>query len=330
MKTYLITGGAGFIGSHLSDLYLERGDAVIVVDNLITGNVENVRHNFDNPRFRMIIDTVVNRKTMEPLVREADAVIHLAAPVGVKLIMERPVHALLDNVRGTDVVLELCNKYRKRVFVASSSEVYGRNQEFLTNGHDDRLAETAMRVMGSTKNHRWAYANTKSFDEFLAFAYGKEYGLPVVVGRYFNTVGPRQTGQYGMVVPNFVKSALRNDPIHIYGDGTQTRCFAYVSDVVYATATLMETDNALGEAFNIGGLEEISIADLAKKIVAMTESGSEIKYIDYTTAYGDGFEDMLRRTPNIDRLRKTIGYEPKFTLDQILSGIIDFHKNKGL
>jgi UDP-glucose 4-epimerase len=242
--------------------------------------------------------------------------------------MEHPVHTLLDNVRGTDVVLELCNKYRKKVLVASTSEVYGRNLEFgSVNANGDRLNEESLRVMGSTKNHRWAYANTKAFDEFLSFAYRKEYGLPVVVVRFFNTVGPRQTGQYGMVIPNFVKSALRNDPIHIYGTGDQSRCFAHIYDVVWASTKLLETEAAYGDVFNIGGEEEITIVDLAKQIIKMTNSKSELKSIDYKSAYGDGFEDMMKRTPDLAKITALIGYQPKNTLEKILKDIIDFHKN---
>jgi UDP-glucose 4-epimerase len=221
------------------------------------------------------------------------------------------------------VVLELCNKYRKRVLVASTSEVYGRNLE-ITNSHD-RLGEEALRVMGSTRNHRWAYANTKSFDEFLAFAYRKEYGLPVIIVRFFNTVGPRQTGQYGMVIPNFVCSALKNEPITIYGPGTQSRCFAHVLDVVRATTLLMATEAAYGDVFNVGSEEEITIFDLAKKIVAMTGSRSEIRRIDYLAAYGEGFEDMMKRTPDLGKIKKLIGYQPHYFLDLLLQDIIKYH-----
>jgi UDP-glucose 4-epimerase len=322
----LITGGAGFIGSHLVDHYLEGGADVTVIDNIRTGKVENVRHNFDNPRFTFIIDTVLNRGTMETLISTTDMVLHLAAPVGVKFIMDHPVHTLLDNVRGTDVVLELCNKYRKRVLVASTSEVYGRNLE-VTKKHE-HLDEEALRVFGSTRNHRWAYANTKSFDEFLAFAYLKEYGLPVVIVRFFNTVGPRQTGEYGMVIPNFVDAALKNEPIHIYGPGTQSRCFAHVADVVRATTQLMATPAAFGDVFNVGADEEISIIDLAKKIIKMTDSKSEIRSIDYFAAYGEGFEDMQRRTPNLGKIKKLLGYAPQYSLDKLLADIIRYHREK--
>jgi UDP-glucose 4-epimerase len=324
----LITGGAGFIGSHLVDFYLNGGHKVTAIDNLMTGKIDNVRHQFDNTNFKLIIDTVLNKAIMEELIRDADRVLHMAAPVGVKFIMDHPVHTLLDNVRGTDVVLELCNKYRKKVLVASTSEVYGRNLEFGVNQGEERLHEESLRVMGSTKNHRWAYANTKAFDEFLSFAYRKEYGLPVVVVRFFNTVGPRQTGQYGMVIPNFVKSALNNERIHIYGTGDQSRCFAHITDVVWATTKLLETEAAYGDVFNIGGEEEVTMLELAKMIVKMTQSTSEIKYLDYQSAYGDGFEDMMKRTPDLGRISKLIGYVPKNTLEDILQDIIAYHKSK--
>ncbi len=322
----IITGGAGFIGSHLVDCYLNGGHKVIAIDNLITGKIDNVRHQFDNANFKLIIDTILNKALMEELIKEADRVLHMAAPVGVKFIMDHPVHTLLDNVRGTDVVLELCNKYRKRVLVASTSEVYGRNLEFGINENGERLSEESLRVMGSTKNHRWAYANTKSFDEFLSFAYRKEYGLPVIVARFFNTVGPRQTGQYGMVIPNFVKNALSNDSIHIYGTGDQSRCFAHISDVVWAITKLLETEEAYGDVFNIGGEEEVTIIELANQIVKMTGSASEIKFIDYKSAYGDGFEDMMKRTPDLGKIKKLIRYAPKNSLENILQDIIIYHK----
>ena len=323
----LVTGGAGFIGSHLVDFLIGQGNNVTVIDNIITGRIENLRHHFDNPRFKLIIDTVLNRKTMEELIAVNEHVYNLAAPVGVKFIMNHPVHTLLDNVRGIDVVLELCNKYRRKVLVASTSEVYGRNLEFLNNGANDRLCEESYRVMGSTKNHRWAYANTKALDEFLAFAYMKEFGLPVVIARFFNTIGPRQIGEYGMVVPNFIQSALKNDPIHIYGTGDQTRCFAFIKDVIRAITKLMDTPAAFGEVYNIGGTEEISILDLAKKVVELAGSKSEIRFMDYQTAYGDGFEDMMKRTPDTAKLRKAIGFAPEYSLENMLIEIVEHFRN---
>lgn len=324
----LITGGAGFIGSHLVDYYLALKAKVVVIDNLITGRVENLRHELDNPNLRFIIDSVLNKKTMEELISESDLVYHLAAPVGVKFIMNHPVHTLLDNMRGIDVVLELCNKYRKKVLVASSSEVYGRNLDYLTKAKHGKLDEDAYRVMGSTKSHRWAYANTKAFDEFLAFAYKKEFGLPVILVRFFNTIGPRQTGEYGMVVPSFVKSALNNDYINIYGSGEQTRAFLYIKDAIRAITELMNTPAAYGDVYNLGGQEEISILDLANKIIAFTKSKSKIKYLDYKTAYGEGFEDMMRRTPDITKLKKTINFTPCYNLEKMLKEIIEVTKRE--
>ncbi len=323
----LVTGGSGFIGSHIVDHYMEKDAYVSVIDNMTTGKVENLRKYLDNPKFKLIIDTILNKSIMEDLIRDVDIVYHMAAPVGVKYIMDHPVHTLLDNVRGTDVVLELCNKYRKKVIVASSSEVYGRNLEFLKN-ENNTLNEDAFRLMGSTKNHRWAYANTKAFDEFLSFAYLKEFGLPVIVVRFFNTIGPRQVSQYGMVVPNFIKKALRNEPIHIYGSGKQTRCFAHVDDVVTSLTKLMDTPKAFGDVYNIGGTEEISMIDMANKIIKLTGSKSEIKYIDYKAAYGEGFEDMMRRTPNTEKLSNTINYTPKYSLNKMITELIEYHKNK--
>jgi len=324
----LVTGGAGFIGSHVVDYYLSQKTDITVVDNLVTGRIENLRHNLDNPQLKFVMDSILNRQTMEPLIAEADLVYNLAAPVGVKFIMNHPVHTLLDNVRGIDCVLEYCNKYRKKVLVASSSEVYGRNLEFSTKGKSSLLNEDSVRVMGATSNHRWAYANTKAFDEFLALAYKKEFGLPVVVVRFFNIIGPRQTGDFGMVVPSFIKKALNNDSIEIYGTGTQTRTFFYVKDAISAMVGLMNLPAAYGEVYNIGGSDEISIIDLAKKVIQLTKSKSKIKVIDYKTAYGDGFEDMLRRTPDTAKLKKTINFTQYYHLDKMLLEIIQSVKKQ--
>lgn len=258
---------------------------------------------------------------MEDLIRETDHVYHLAAPVGVKYIMEHPVLTILDNVRGADVVMGLCNKYRKKILLASTSEVYGRNLDILGN-ENSRLGEEDFRLKGSTKNHRWAYANTKSMDEFLAFAYYKEFQMPVVVARFFNTVGPRQTGQYGMVVPNFVKKALEGKPITIYGNGKQSRSFLHVHDALEAVMALMETPEAVGDVFNVGHGDEITINKLAERVKERTGSSSDIEYVDYKTAYGEGFEDMMRRTPNIAKINGLIGWSPKNNLNQILDDII--------
>lgn len=325
----LVTGGAGFIGSNLIDFLMSKNNHVSAIDNITTGRIENLKHLLDNPHFKLIIDTVLNKKTMEELISESDMVYHLAAPVGVKYIMDHPVHTLLDNVRGIDVVLELCNKYRKKVLIASTSEVYGRNLEFLNNNNENNtLGEDAFRLMGSTKNHRWAYANTKALDEFLAFAYMKEFGLPVIPIRFFNTIGPRQIGAYGMVVPAFIRRALRNETIHVYGSGQQSRCFIHVEDAVSAITKLMNTAAAFGDVYNVGGTEEITMVDLAKLIIEITGSSSEIKFMEYKEAYGDGFEDMMRRTPNLEKLKKTIKFVPKYSLKEIILNLVEYHKNE--
>lgn len=314
----LITGSSGFIGSHLLDHYISKGVDVVGVDNFSTGQLSNIQHHFDNPLFTSVCCDVSDRDMMKEQIKGCDMVFHLAAPVGVKLVMEKPVHTLLDNMRGIDVVLDLCNTYRKKVFIASTSEVYGKNLDFLDG---KSLNEDSYRVMGSTKVHRWAYANTKAYDELLAFAYHKEYGLPVVVGRFFNTVGPRQVGNYGMVIPRFFGWAWLNSDIKIYGDGNQTRCFLDVSDAVSAVVKLMETKNACGDVFNIGNTEEVSMTDLARKIIELTKSKSNIEYVPYKDVYGDGFEDMMKRTPDISKIEKLIGWKPKHNLNLILKRI---------
>lgn len=318
MKT-LITGGAGFIGSHLAERLLDMGYEVFVIDNLWTGRLSNVAHLNENPNFHLIVDTILNESVMNELIFKVDQIYHLAAAVGVKIIMDHPVETLEVNVRGTEVVLRLANRFKKKVFIASSSEIYGKHK-------DHKLREEDNRVMGSVKKRRWAYACSKTLDEFLALAYYDEKKLPVVIGRLFNTVGPRQTGQYGMVVPNFVQSALLGKPIVVYGDGNQTRSFAHVSDVVGAIIRLMEIPEAEGEVFNIGNDEEITINELALKVKQMTNSSSPIEHISYELAYGPGFEDMERRCPDITKLKQTIGYEPRYNIDMIIQSVIDYFK----
>ncbi len=315
----LITGGAGFIGSHLAEELLGRGDEVFIIDNLSTGRLDNLSRLRDNARLHFTADNIRNEAVMEELMARCQQVYHLAAAVGVKLIMERPVETIKTNVMGTEVVLSLANKFRRKVLIASSSEVYGKH-----NLHS--LREDDNRVMGSVKRHRWAYANTKTLDEFLALAYAKEKGLPVVVVRVFNTVGPRQTGQYGMVVPNFVQRALAGEAILVYGDGNQTRCFAYVGDVVRGMVGLMNNPAAEGDIFNIGNDQEISILALAQKVKELTGSSSPIKHISYEEAYGEGFEDMERRVPNLDKISSTIGYRPEVDLDETLRRIIEYFR----
>ena len=317
----LITGGAGFIGSHLSDAYLKRGDEVYVIDDLSTGRIENIQHLKGQPRFRYTIDTVHNHPLTAELVDQADVVFHLAAAVGVKLIVESPVRTIETNVRGTEVVLSIANKKKKKVLLASTSEVYGLST-------DVPFREDGNLVMGATTKGRWSYACSKAIDEFLALAYWREKKLPTIVVRLFNTVGPRQTGQYGMVIPTFVKQALAGRPITVYGDGKQSRCFGYVGDVVGALIKLMDHKDAVGNVFNIGSNEEISILQLAQRIKELTQSDSEIVFVPYDEAYEEGFEDMPRRIPDISKVRNLVGFEPKMTLDGILQSVIDFQSGR--
>lgn len=314
----LITGGAGFVGSHLSDAYIARGDEVFIIDDLSTGSIENIQHLKGNSRFHYTIDTVENRPVLAELVDRCDVIFHLAAAVGVKLIVESPVRTIETNVRGTETVLHLANKKKKKVLVASTSEVYGLSDQV-------PFREDGPLVMGATTKGRWSYACSKAIDEFLALAYWREKKLPTIVVRLFNTVGPRQTGQYGMVIPNFVKQALAGRPITVYGDGQQTRCFGYVGNVVTALVKLMDTPEAVGQVFNIGSTQEISILQLAERIKDMTASKSEIVFVPYTEAYEEGFEDMPRRVPSVEKLDALIGYKPQTTLDEILQSVIDFH-----
>jgi UDP-glucose 4-epimerase len=317
----LLTGGAGFIGSHLATELLGRGQEVLVLDDLSTGRLENLRHIQSNSGLHLKEGSILDIEVLEPLVQECDEVYHLAAAVGVRLVMEKPVETIMTNVRGAENILEVCRKHSKKIFIASTSEIYGKNKNGPLSEDDDR-------ILGSTKKHRWAYANTKTLDEFMAFAYHQAYGLPIVIARLFNTVGPRQTGRYGMVIPNFVRSALDNKPINVYGTGDQTRCFAHVSDVIQGLVGLMEHPEAVGDVFNVGNSEETSIADVARRVKAMTGSSSEIRYIPYEEAYGEGFEDMERRVPNLAKIKDLIGYEPQSKLDDILTSVIEyFRKN---
>jgi UDP-glucose 4-epimerase len=310
----LITGGAGFIGSHLADKLLGDGHDITVIDNLSTGRYQNVAHLEDHEQFHLIIDSVLNERLMEELIRETDRVYHMASAVGVRLIMERPVQTIETIFRGTDVVLGFCSRYRKRVLIPSTSEVYGKGISVPFNEEDDLLT-------GATDKHRWAYACAKTLDEFLALAHWKETRLPVVVVRLFNTVGPRQTGQYGMVVPRFVQAALRNEPVEIHGDGTQARCFVHVLDVVEALVRLLEEPNCYGEVINLGSDEEVTIKELAERAIELSKSKSEIRYIPYEQVYGDGFEDMRRRVPGLDKARRLIGFRPTRTLNDIINDV---------
>jgi UDP-glucose 4-epimerase len=312
----LITGGAGFIGSHLAEALLERGDEVYVLDDLSTGTIDNIEHLKGARGFRYTIDTVMNEPATAEQVDRVDTVVHLAAAVGVRLIVESPVHTIETNVHGTETVLKLANKKKKRVLLASTSEVYGKSVEF-------PFREDSDLVMGPPTKGRWSYACSKAIDEFLALAYYKEKKLPVTVVRLFNTVGPRQTGRYGMVVPNFARQALAGAPITVHGDGSQRRCFTDVSDVVRALLGLIDHPGAVGEVFNVGSQQEIAILELAKKVKEKTKSASEIVFVPYEKAYEEGFEDMPRRIPDTSKIEKLLGFRPTVSLDRILERVIE-------
>jgi len=315
----LITGGAGFIGSHLTEKLLEMDHEVFVIDNLWTGKLANLSGIRNAKRLHLVVDTILNESVMNELTFKVDHIYHLAAAVGVKNIMDHPVETLDINVKGTETVLRLANRFKKKVLISSTSEIYGKHVEH-------SLREDDNRVMGTVKKRRWAYACSKTLDEFLALAYHDEKKLPVVIARLFNTVGPRQTGQYGMVLPNFVQSALLGKPISVFGDGTQSRSFTHVQDVIDALVKLMAEPKAEGDVFNVGNDHEVTIKDLAQKVKEMTGSKSEIEYVPYEKAYGPGFEDMERRCPNIEKVRKLIGFEPKHGLEAIIQSVIDYFK----
>lgn len=315
MATHLITGGAGFIGSHLADFLLERGERVVVLDNLSTGRYGNIAHLEGTPGFQCYIEDVRHEPLLDELVRHSDRVYHLAASVGVRLIIEKPTESLINNIVGTERVLRCASRYRKPVLITSTSEVYGKSGKAVFAEDDDR-------VMGPTDKSRWAYANAKATDEFLAMAYHRETGLPVVLARLFNTVGPRQTGEYGMVIPRFVAQALRGQPLTVHGDGSQTRCFCHVRDVVPALVALLAHPGAHGGVFNVGSDKEVSIKDLAGRVVLLAGSKSPIQFIPYEEAYPEGFEDMQRRVPDVSRIHALIGFKPVLTLDDILSDLI--------
>lgn len=310
-QQYLVTGGAGFIGSHLSDALLARGDEVVVLDNLATGRLVNLDRAMSSDRFRFVQGSVLDELAVDELVRSCDVVVHLAAAVGVKLIVEQRLRSLTTNIRGSENLIEAAHRYRRKILLASSSEIYGKNPAC-------PLSETADRVLGSPTVARWAYSTAKAVDEILAYAYHEERGLPTVVVRLFNTVGPRQSPAYGMVIPRLVRQALAGTPLTVFGDGTQTRCFCHVTDVVAALLALVDRDDAVGEVFNVGAHEEISMADLAERIIAASASASAIALVPYEQAYERGFEDMARRVPDTTKLEQLTGWSPERTLDDIL------------
>ena len=314
-RTALITGGAGFIGSHLSELLLTQGWEVFVLDDLSTGSERNVAHLRAHPSFHLVVDSVLKSSVVNELVHRSDVVFHLAAAVGVRLIVEEPVHTLVTNIQGTEEVLDHCHRFNKRVLIASTSEVYGDRRE------PEALGEESKRMYGPTTQRRWAYAESKALDEFLTLAYHQERGLDCVIVRLFNTVGPRQSGQYGMVIPRFVAAALAGDTLEIHGDGTQTRCFCHVQDTIRALSGLMDADSS-GQIFNVGSTERVTIGELAERVIALTGSSSEIVYVPYDEVYGQGIEDMLHRQPAIEKVTGAIGWEPTRTLDEILADVV--------
>jgi len=318
---YLVTGGAGFIGSHLCELLTSQGKFVVAIDDLSTGRVENIRHLLPLPNFQFVRETIMNAQVLDRLASQSETIVHLAAAVGVKLIIDDPVHTINTNILGTEAVLTTANRYACKVLIASTSEVYGKATKVPFCEEDDCL-------IGPTTHSRWAYAVSKQVDEFLGLAYQRQFGLPVVVMRFFNTIGPRQTGRYGMVAPRFIRQALSGEPLTVYGDGEQSRCFADVSDVVGAVVRLAEHPGAVGQVFNIGGVEEITMRGLAERTIELTGSRSPIEYIPYDRAYAPGFEDMRRRVPGLQKISALIDYRPSFTLDETLRRVIAYEKQR--
>ncbi len=319
----LVTGGAGFIGSHLCELLVHNGHHVVAIDDLSTGRLENIQHLLPMQGFQFVRETITNSQVLDRLTSEVDILIHLAAVVGVKLIVEDPVNTIATNIMGTEAVLTTANRYQCKVMLASTSEVYGKGYKVPFNEEDDC-------VMGPTSHSRWSYATSKAIDEFLGLAYYHQFGLPVVVMRYFNTVGPRQTGRYGMVLPRFVRQALAGEPITIYGDGEQSRCFADVADIINATVKLAVLPEAIGQVFNIGSTEEVTIRQLGEAVLAATGSSSEIVYVPYEEAYAPGFEDMRRRVPDLTKIHALIGYEPQYTLAETIKRVVAYERQQTL
>ncbi|MEA2038026.1 MAG: GDP-mannose 4,6-dehydratase [Nanoarchaeota archaeon] len=320
MSTFLITGGAGFIGSHLADYLLRKGEKVIIIDNLSTGKKENIVHLAENPNLQFFEGDITNEELVGKLIKDCDIIYHLAAAVGVRLVIEKPLDSLKTNVEGTEIILKLASKHNKKTLIASSSEVYGKN-------YDIPLKETDDRILGNTHITRWNYSCAKALDEFLALAYHKEKKLSTIIARFFNVVGPKQAAMYGMVVPNFIKQALNNETINVHGDGKQIRTFCFVEDVVEILYELTKNENAIGQVINIGSKEEISILELAEKIKSMANSKSEITFVPYEKVFNENFEDSRRRAPSITKLKELTGLEPKTNLDGILKVIIDHFKS---
>jgi UDP-glucose 4-epimerase len=316
----LVTGGAGFVGSYLAEQLLQRGDEVYVLDDLSTGTINNIAHLKDNPRFHYTVDTLLNERVLAELVDCSDNVYHLAATVGVFLVVESPVYTIENTVKGTELVLKWANKKKKKVVITSTSEVYGKSTKFPFNEEDDL-------VIGPSSMGRWSYACSKLLDEFLALAHHREHRLPVTIARLFNTVGPRQSGRYGMVIPRFVNQALTNQPLTVFGTGQQSRCFTYVGDAVDALIGLMDSPDTVGQIYNIGNPEEVTINQVAQRIIAKTGSQSTITYVPYSQAYSEGFEDMPRRVPDISKISKAIGYQPKLGLEEILDRVIEYRSH---
>ena len=316
-----MTGGAGFIGSHLSDLLISKGHEVVALDNLSTGRVENISHLRENPHFQLVVGSILDDRLVDKYAERCDAIFHLAAAVGVDLIVKKPLESLWTNIRGSEVVLEMANRYQKKVMITSTSEIYGKNT-------NSSLKEDEDRILGSPLKSRWSYSTSKAVDEILAYTYWKEKGLPTFIVRLFNTVGPRQTGHYGMVIPRFVQQALKGQPITVYGNGKQSRCFLYVGDAVKAMLDLMQLPESAGEAFNLGSQEEITITQLAELVIEMTKSRSQIQFVPYNEAYEEGFEDMFRRVPDIGKANRYIGFRPTLALKEIVLSVIDYYRKE--
>ncbi len=318
---FLITGGAGFIGSHLSDILISEGHEIVALDNLSTGRTDNIAHLRKSPQFQLVVGSILDERLVDKYAERCDAIFHLAAAVGVELIVKKPLESLWTNIRGSEVVLEMANRYQRKVMITSTSEIYGKNT-------NSSLKEDEDRILGSPLKSRWSYSTSKAVDEILAYNYWKEKGLPTFIVRLFNTVGPRQTGHYGMVIPRFVQQALKGESITVYGNGEQSRCFLYVGDAVRAMTRLMLLPESSGEAFNLGSQEEVTILQLAQMVINLTGSQSEIRFVPYNEAYEEGFEDMFRRVPDISKARRYAGFTPTMGLEAILESVIGYYRKE--